>query len=80
MSSTNAEDSTDPEHDLTPAEIASRRRLEAVAQQGLGSYVEVENALAEIRDPDLYRESLSSFETYVGERWGINIPNADPPS
>lgn len=49
--------STNPEHDLTPAEVEDLNRLEAVAQLGLGIYVEVGSALAEIRDRHLYRNS-----------------------
>jgi hypothetical protein len=71
MSSTNREGSTNPEHDLTPSEVDDLDRLEAVAQRGLGTYLQVGNALAEIRDRHLYRDSHPSFEAYVRERWGV---------
>ena len=64
--------STNPEHNLTPDEIENLNRLEAVAQDGVESYVQVSNALSEIRDRHLYRNSHPSFEAYVRERWGIN--------
>lgn len=70
--------SIDPEHDLTPAEIENLNRLEALAQDGLGTYKQVGNALAEIRDRHLYRDSHRSFETYVRERWGVNSASGDP--
>lgn len=78
MSSANPEDSTNPEHALTPAELDNRNRLEAIADDGLGTYIQVENALAEIRDRHLYRDGHSSFESYVRERWGVEDPNGDP--
>lgn len=80
MSSTNPGNSTDPEQNLTPAEIDDLDRLEAIAQQRLGSYLLVENALGEIRDRRLYRDSHSSFETYVHERWGLSGANGALPS
>jgi hypothetical protein len=70
--------STNPEHNLTPAEIADLNRLEGAAQQRLGSYLQVEHAFAEIRDRHLYRESHPSFETYLRERWGLSSATRDP--
>lgn len=78
MSSPNREDSTNPQHNLTPAEIDDLSRLEGMAQQRLGSYLQVGHALAEIRDRHLYRGSHRSFETYVRERWGLSGANDDP--
>jgi hypothetical protein len=75
MSSTNPENSTDPEQNLTPAEIEDLSRLEATAQRRLGSYLTVGNALGEIRDRRLYRASHPSFETYARERWGLGGAN-----
>jgi hypothetical protein len=69
MSSNNHEDN------LTPAEIENLDRLEAVAQRGLRTYIQVGDALAEIRDRHLYRDSHPSFETYLRERWRVNIRN-----
>ena len=63
--------STNPEHNLTPIEIENLNRLEAVAQHHLGTYLQVGNAFAEIRDSQLYRDGHPSFEAYVRERWGI---------
>ena len=78
MSSINPEESTDPEHNLTPAEIEDLNRLEAIAQHRLGSYLLVGNALGEIRDRHLYRASHPSFETYMRERWGLDGANGAP--
>lgn len=52
-------------------------RLEAIAQHGLETYVEVGDALAQIRDRRRYRVSHPSFETYIRERWGVNIVRQD---
>ena len=52
-------------------------RLEAIAQHGLETYVEVGDALAQIRDRRRYRVSHPSFETYIRERWGLNIVRQD---
>jgi len=72
MSSTNPEGSTNPEQKLTPAEVENLGRLEAIAEQGVGTYVQVDDALAEIRDRHLYRHSHPSFEAYVRDRWGVD--------
>lgn len=77
MSATNPEESTNPEPSLTPAEVDSRDRLEATARAGLGTYLQVGDALTEIRDRQLYRDSHPSFEAYVREQWGVIIPNGD---
>lgn len=74
MSSRNPQERTDPEQNLTPAEADNLTRLEAVAQRGLGAYVEVGKALTEIRDGRLYRDSHPSFESYLRDRWAVNIP------
>lgn len=72
--------SSNPEDNLTLAEIEDLDRCEAIAQHGLDSYVQVGNALAEIRDRHLYRGTHPSFESYVSARWGVNIPNGHLPS
>jgi hypothetical protein len=74
MSSRNPQERTDPQHNLTPAESDNLNRLEAVAQNGFGAYVEVGEALTEIRDGHLYRDSHPSFESYLRERWAVNTP------
>ena len=80
MSSSNREERSNPEQNLSPAERAELNRLEAVAQHGLGTYLQVGTALAEIRDRHLYRDSHPSFETYVRERWPVTAANGELPS
>jgi hypothetical protein len=78
MSSINPDGNSDPERNLTPAEIEDLSRLEAIAQCRLGSYLLVGNALREIRDRHLYRASHPSFETYVRGRWGLSSAAGAP--
>jgi len=53
------------------SEVAVRlRELEAVIERGMETFVEVGNAIREIRDSRLYRERYSSFEDYCRDRWG----------
>lgn len=53
-----------PEHDRLA-------ELEAVVERGVQTFVEVGDALAEIRDRRLYRGTHGTFEAYCGNRWGI---------
>ena len=66
-----------PEDSITPAEIEILDQLEAIVRPGLGTYVDVGDALAEIRDRHLYRDSHPSFEAYVRERWGVDVPKGN---
>jgi hypothetical protein len=44
-------------------------KCEAVIERGLGTFVEVGQALAEIRDRRLYKTTHQTFESYCHERW-----------
>lgn len=46
--------------------------LEEVVERGLSTFVEVGNALMEIRDARLYRATHPTFEAYCRERWGFS--------
>jgi hypothetical protein len=46
--------------------------LEQVVDRGLQTFLEVGQALREIRDSRLYREDYSTFEAYLDERWGMS--------
>ena len=78
--SSNSDERTNPQHDLTPAEIDDLDRLEAIAQHGLRPYVQVGSALAEIRDRHLYRASHPSFGSYIRDRWAVNDLTGELPS
>src|SRR5215203_6090051 len=43
--------------------------LESIIERGLETFIEVGQALAEIRKKKLYRETHESFEAYCKERW-----------
>ena len=51
--------------------IADRlAECEAVIERGQQTFIEVGQALMEIRDSRLYRETHATFEAYCNERWG----------
>jgi phage N-6-adenine-methyltransferase len=55
------------------------QRLEAcetTIARGLNTFVEVGNALAEVRDGKLYRETYKTFEDYCRERWSLERRHA----
>lgn len=54
---------------IEPTRLA---RLEAVIEKGMRTFVEVGEALQEIRDSRLYRETHGTFEDYCRERWGFS--------
>jgi hypothetical protein len=57
---------------LTTIEAESFAKLEARVEAGLMNFIDVGNALSEIRDRKLYRATHpNSFEEYCRERWGF---------
>lgn len=54
---------------LTATETERLSALEMTIEQGLQTFVEVGNALMEIRDGRLYRAAFGTFEEYCRERW-----------
>lgn len=57
---------------LTTVETTRLSELETTIEHGLQTFVEVGNALMEIRDSRLYRESFGTFEDYCQERWAMS--------
>lgn len=57
---------------LTRQEIKRLKECEDVIEQGLNTFYEVGNALAEVRDSRLYRIKYATFEDYCQERWGMS--------
>jgi ParB family chromosome partitioning protein len=51
--------------------------LETVIERGMQTFLEVGNALMEIRDQRLYRETHATFEAYCRERWGWTRQHAN---
>ena len=61
----------------TPAETARLCELERVIERGLNTFVEVGNALSEIRESRLYRQTHSTFEDYCRDKWGWSKTHAN---
>jgi hypothetical protein len=55
---------------MTLAEAQYLDRCEAVITRGMKTFIEVGNALSEIRDERLYRASHGTFDEYCRDRWG----------
>lgn len=47
------------------------QQCEVVIEKGLQTFTNVGNALLEIRDSRLYKETYDTFEDYCRERWGM---------
>jgi len=47
-------------------------QLEETIRQGLNTFVDVGNALLEIRDKRLYRQDYSTFEEYCNKQWSFS--------
>jgi histone H3/H4 len=62
---------TTPVKVLQPSEREVLSRDEDVIKKGLSNFVEVGNALLEIRTFRLYRETHETFEDYLEEKWKI---------
>jgi RNase H-fold protein (predicted Holliday junction resolvase) len=56
---------------LDVTERTKFRKLESIVAEGISSFVVVGEALKEIRDNKLYRESYKTFEKYVDQKWGM---------
>jgi hypothetical protein len=67
---------TSSEISLTLSEQGRLQECEAIITDGLDTFVKVGNALMEIRDSKLYRQTHKTFEDYCRERWGIERRHA----
>lgn len=61
-----------PPEVLNLAEQAALARAEQTIRRGLKTFIEVGEALLEIRDGRLYRATHATFEAYCAERWGLS--------
>lgn len=61
---------------LSEAEIDRLERLEATINRGVKTFLEVGNALCEIRDDRLYRNTHKTFECYLDSKWGMTRTRA----
>jgi protein gp37 len=62
--------------DVSPEE-GQLRELEITIERGLPTFVEVGQALGQIRSRKLYRLTHSTFEDYCRERWGMTRQHAN---
>lgn len=62
--------------ELTTAERHCLTAYEAVIAQGMESFIDVGNALCQIRDGELYRDKYNTFAEYVGDRWNMKRAHA----
>lgn len=56
--------------------VQTLESCETVIERGLGTFVEVGNALLAIRDAKLYRAGHDTFEAYCKKRWGFSRSRA----
>lgn len=64
------------ENIITLDERSRLYQCEEIIEHGLNTFVDVGNALLEIRDNRLYRQEYHTFEDYCKERWGMSRPRA----
>jgi phage N-6-adenine-methyltransferase len=63
-------------YELTRQERSRLDVLEEVIEYGLQTFVDVGNALTEIREGRLYRQDYSTFEDYCRDKWGMERRHA----
>jgi hypothetical protein len=61
---------------LSTGERVDLTALESIIHEGLATFIEVGQALAEVRDRRLYRDKHGSFEEYCHERWLLSRTRA----
>ena len=61
---------------LSPAEVQSLEHYEQMIAEGIKTFVTVGQALLSIREQRLYRQSYSTFEDYLRQRWDLGSPYA----
>lgn len=62
---------------LTQAEAQHLTALEQIVRKGLETFLEVGEALLQIRDERLYRSSHASFEEYCRDKWKFTSRQAN---
>lgn len=61
---------------LNTIELDRLSLCESVIQKGLNTFVEVGNALFEIKNNKLYRDKFTTFESYCRDRWNLKRQRA----
>lgn len=62
--------------DLLPVESDALQNAEKTIERGLSTFIDVGQALAEIRDQRLYRADYGTFEDYCSARWNMSRSRA----
>jgi hypothetical protein len=62
--------------ELTKAEADELAILEDIITRGMDTFIEVGMALAEIRDRKLYKQTHTTFEQYLADRWDMSRSRA----
>ena len=68
--------SSDPSRQLAATERDRLSELEPIIERGMTSFVEVGNALLEISDRRLYRETHATFAEYCETKWRMSARRA----
>ena len=55
---------------LSRSEVRALEECESIIARGLASFIEVGEALLQVREERLYRSTHKTFEEYCRERWG----------
>jgi len=61
---------------LSASERDQFGKLQAIVRKGFGNFVEVGQALKQIRDRELFRESCDSFESWFRDEWNLSLSSA----
>ena len=70
-------ESPDSKDTLTNPEAQRLKALEKIVEIGLKTFVQVGEALLEIRESRLYRKQYKSFEEYCQKRWNFTSRQAN---
>jgi hypothetical protein len=62
---------------LTKTEVSRLARLESTILAGLQQFIDVGNALVEIREAKLYQDQYETFEAYCRQKWGMSKTHAN---
>jgi hypothetical protein len=62
---------------LTLAEKQKLAKCEVIIGKGIKGFLEVADALLEVRDQNLYRVEFNTFQDYCGLKWGFTARHAN---
>ena len=68
--------SVDTDRQLSVGEVKTLAECETIVERGCKAFIEVGRALTTIRDQRLYRQTHTTFEQYVKDRWSFGRAHA----